>query len=469
MTTNESIKISGIRYDSRKVKTGDAFVAIKGYNTDGLMFAKTAEEKGAVCVVCESLPTETLGIPVVTVPDARLALAEMSHKFYNEPSKRLKLIGITGTNGKTTTTYLIKSILEAAGHKVGLIGTNQNLIGDKAVPSEHTTPESLELAELLNDMAVEGCTFAVMEVSSHSLTLNRVGYCDFAMCGFTNLTQDHLDFHGNMESYFRAKTKLFSMGSAVEGNCAIVNTDDKFGVELLKEIKTKKLTYGINSGDLCAKNISHSIGGVSFELDEKRISVPIPGQFTVYNALLAIGVCLELGVDFDVIADGLKNTKPVKGRAEPVPTGRDFSVIIDYAHTPDGLRNILTTIRQCAPGRITVLIGCGGDRDRGKRPKMGKLAGELADFCIITSDNPRTEEPSDIIRDVLKGMSNATAPYVIIENRRDAIEYALKSAKANDTVILAGKGHETYQILADATIHFDEREIVREALNTNSK
>lgn len=452
------IEIKGISYDSRKTKPGDVFVAVKGFLTDGHKYVKSAVEKGAVCCVCQD-DVEGVDIPCIKVEDSRRAMAEMAKNFYGNPTSKLNLLGVTGTNGKTTVTYLVKAILEENGEKVGLIGTNKNMIGDRDLPTERTTPEALEMMELFDEMVKEGCTYAIMEVSSHSLDLHRVAGCEYKAGAFTNLTQDHLDFHGSMENYFAAKKKLFGMCEK-----GVVNADDSYGARLA-EAYPNLLTCGIENGKLRAQNIEYTSNGVNFDCGSMKINLKIPGEFSVYNALVAIGICKECGVCDDVIARALSKATGVKGRAEVVDCGGDYTLLIDYAHTPDGLENILKSVRGFAQGRVVALFGCGGDRDKTKRPKMGKVAGRLADFCIITSDNPRSEEPAEIIRNILEGMDDAMAEYVVIENRRDAIEYAIKHARTGDVIVLAGKGHEDYQILKDKTIHFDEREVIRDILN----
>ena len=459
LSTDLDIEISGISYNSRLTKPGDVFVAITGFQTDGHKYAKNAVEKGAVCVVCEYEP-EGVEVPCIKVENSRLALAEMACNFYGNPTSKLNLIGVTGTNGKTTVTYLVKNILEENGEKVGLMGTNKNMIGDRDYHTERTTPESLEMQEFFAEMLKEGCTCAIMEVSSHSLELHRVAGCNYKVGAFTNLTQDHLDFHGDMENYFKAKSKLFAMCET-----GVVNCDDKYGARLCEGCECNTISYGIHCGDLVAKNIVFGDKGVAFDCGNMKINLGIPGEFSVYNALTAIGICKALGVSDKVIEKALNGAEGVKGRAEIVDCGRDFTLLIDYAHTPDGLENILESVRNFAKGRVVVLFGCGGDRDKTKRPKMGRVAGRLADFCIVTSDNPRSEEPDAIIRDILDGMDDAMAEYVVIENRRDAIEYAIKHARRDDVIVLAGKGHEDYQILKDKTIHFDEREVIRDILN----
>lgn len=456
--SDSNIEVSGISYDSRKTKPGDVFVAVSGFRADGHEYLKKAREQGAVCAVCEH-EVEGADIPCVIVENTRSALAEMACNFYGDPTSKLRLIGVTGTNGKTTVTHLVKAILEQNGEKVGLIGTNKNMIGDIEFETERTTPEALELMELFDKMVKAGCTYAVMEVSSHSLELHRVDGCRYDVAAFTNLTQDHLDFHKTMDNYFRAKKKLFDMCA-----CGVVNTDDEYGKKIAEESEDI-LTYGIKGGKLRAENIEYGKASVRFDCGGMKIALNIPGEFSVYNALTAVAICKSCGISDSVIEKGVKSAHGVKGRAEVVDCGKDYTVLIDYAHTPDGLENILKSVRGFSKGRVVVLFGCGGDRDRAKRPKMGRVAGRLADFCIVTSDNPRTEEPDAIIRDILSGMGDAMADYVVIENRRDAIEYALLHAKADDVIVLAGKGHEDYQILKDRTIHFDEREIISEILS----
>lgn len=456
------IEIGKIAYDSRKVEKGDVFVCIKGYQTDGHKYVDSAVQNGAAVVLaCDEIEAD---VPVIYTPDTRLALALMSKAYFGNPLRNIGLIGITGTNGKTTVTYLIKSILESQGKKVGLIGTNQNMIGNKVLPTERTTPESYELYRIFADMAAEGADYVVMEVSSHALDLQRVAGCEFSAAVFTNLTQDHLDFHGDMENYFAAKCKLFSMCKN-----AIINIDDKYGARLADMCKVNTITYAIdNDAHVRAHDISISAKGVTYGADcegEKYdIKLAIPGKFSVYNSLAAICTAKSIGIDITSSADALKTAVGVKGRAEIVPTNTDYTVIIDYAHTPDGLENIISTVNEFKTARVITLFGCGGDRDRTKRPIMGKTAGMLSDFVVVTSDNPRTEKPSSIIDDIMPGVIESGCEYVRIENRAEAIKYAMENAKCGDIIILAGKGHETYQILNEGTIHFDEREVVYDVL-----
>lgn len=456
------IEINKIAYDSRKVESGDIFVCIKGYQTDGHKYVSSAVEKGAAAVV--AMDKTECSVPVIYVSDSREALALMSKNYYKNPIENKTLIGITGTNGKTTVTYLIKTICEQQGRIFGLIGTNQNVIGDEIIPAERTTPESNELYGLFDRMIKKGADGVVMEVCSHALELHRVGGCEFEVAVFTNLTQDHLDFHGDMENYFLAKKKLFSMCKN-----AVVNIDDEYGKRIMPDCNF--YSYGIENSKakLNGKNVKISASGVDFDLEYEGRMYPvhlcIPGKFSVYNALAALGAAIASGISPEDAAAGLVKAEGVKGRAEVVPTDTDFTVIIDYAHTPDGLENIISTVNEFKKGRVITLFGCGGDRDKTKRPVMGKCAGSLSDFVVVTSDNPRSEDPSAIIDDIMPGVIESGCEYVRIENRKDAITWALENAKKDDIIVLAGKGHETYQILNTGTIHFDEREIVSEVLS----
>ena len=447
-------EITGVACDSRLVEKGFVFVCIKGYETDGHMFAKKAQEKGACVIVAED--DVDVDIPVVKVKDTRRIFAILCAGFYKNPTKEFKLIGITGTNGKTTVTYLVKTILENCGHKVGLIGTNQNMIGDKVFKTERTTPDSFELNRLFRQMADEKCDTVIMEVSSHSLYLDRVYGCEFDVGAFTNLTQDHLDFHKTMENYLDAKAILFTMCKK-----GVINADDEAFEKLLSKATCEVLTFGIDKDcDIKAENIKFDASGVGFCAENMNYKLAIPGRFSVYNALCAISVCSALGLDRKIIAEGLGKASGVRGRAQVVNLGFDFTVIIDYAHTPDGIENILRTVKDFAKGRVVILFGCGGDRDNKKRPLMGSIASSLADYCIVTSDNPRTENPAEIIKQILTGIKGEN--YTVIENRRDAIEYAVKTAQKDDVIVLAGKGHETYQTIGKENFHFDEEEILYE-------
>ena len=456
-------EISGITCDSRAVEKGYAFVCINGASVDGHNFAKSALEKGAAVVITE----RNLGLDrEVTVSDTHAAYALMSKEFFGKPASCLRLIGVTGTNGKTSVTYMLKAILEEAGYKTGVIGTIQNMIGDRVIPAANTTPDAYNLNKMFKEMADEGCDFAIMEVSSHALDQKRVYGIDFEVAAFTNLTQDHLDYHLTMENYLDAKKKLFAMCKT-----AVVNLDDSYAKEILESTDCKKVTFSEKRNDstFSAKYINLRPEGIEYELVGynliKHIKLKTGGKFSVYNSLCAAVCAMELGVELSVIAEALEKLNGVKGRAEIVPTGRDFTVIIDYAHTPDGLVNILSTFKEIKIGRLVCLFGCGGDRDSSKRAIMGAVAAKLSDFVIVTSDNPRSEDPMKIINEIVSGMKDSKTPYTVIENRIEAINYAIENAESNDIIILAGKGHEDYQILSTGKIHLDEREIVAEALS----
>lgn len=455
-------EVLDVTQDSRLVKEGSLFVCVKGAVFDGHSVAKEMLDNGAAAVVVE----RDLGLDKqIIVENSRAVFSLICANFFGNPAEKLKLIGLTGTNGKTTTTFLIKQILENVGKKVGLIGTVQNMICDEIYPAKYTTPDPYELQKLFSMMVNEGCEFCVMEVSSQALAQGRVNGLHFAVGAFTNLTQDHLDYHKTWENYFNSKRMLFE-------NCdiAVTNTDDKYGLEIVKDLDFKRLvTYSVNSNnaDYVAKNVTFKSNGVEYEIVGEtigRCNCPIPGRFSVYNSLCAASCAFALGMSFKDVICAIGKSQGVKGRIEVVPTNRDFTIIIDYAHSPDGLENIITSLKEIAKGRVVTLFGCGGDRDKTKRPKMGKIAAELSDFCVVTSDNPRSENPSLIIEDILEGMKGITTPYEVVENRKEAIEYAIKNAKKDDIILLAGKGHETYQILPTGTIHFDEREVVAEIL-----
>ncbi|MDO4270480.1 MAG: UDP-N-acetylmuramoyl-L-alanyl-D-glutamate--2,6-diaminopimelate ligase [Eubacteriales bacterium] len=457
-TAADDLDIREVRYDSRAVGPGDLFVAIRGYATDGHRYIGKAIEQGAAAVVCEEAPA---GVPAVVVANAREALAEIAANRFDHPADAMTMVGVTGTNGKTTTTYLVKHILEQAGHKVGLIGTNQNLIGDETVETERTTPESYELHALFARMREAGCTHVVMEVSSHSLVLDRVHGIRFAVGAFTNLTQDHLDFHKTMEEYRKAKALLFSVCDK-----GVVNLDDPAAKAMLDDARCPCLTFSCekDAADLTAKNLRLHADGVEFIANTKgelaRVKLPIPGHFSAENGLAALGVAVQLGVPLADAAAALATATGVKGRVEVVPTETDYTVLIDYAHSPDGVDNVLRAVRGFAKGRVVALFGCGGDRDKTKRPKMGRIAAELADFCVVTSDNPRTEDPQAIIDDILAGMQDSKTPMQVIVDRPEAIRWALAHAKKDDVLVLMGKGHETYQEVNHVKHHMDEREIV---------
>ena len=454
--------IREVRYDSRLVESGDLFIAVTGAETDGHKYIPMAREKGAACVLCERAPED--GAPFVRVADSRRALAVVGGNRFDHPAREMTMIGITGTSGKTTSTYLIKSILEQkAGAKVGLIGTIQNMIGDRVLHTERTTPESFELQKLLREMADAGCTHVVMEVSSHALMLDRVYGIPFAVGIYTNLSRDHLDFHKTMENYRQAKAILFTVSDR-----GVINLDDAAADKMLADAKCPCLTYscGNEKAGLCATNLQLHADGVEFDAryngETAHVRLPIPGHFSVENALNALGMVLSLGMPLADAAKSMATATGVKGRVEVVPTDTDYTVLIDYAHSPDGVENVLKAVRGFAKGRVVALFGCGGDRDRTKRPKMGRIAADLADFCIVTSDNPRTEEPKAIIDDILEGMKDSKTPMQVIVDRPAAIHWALEHAQKDDIIVLMGKGHETYQEVNHVKHHMDEREIVAE-------
>ena len=454
-------EITGITCDSRCVKEGYAFVCIKGAKSDGHDYAQKAIEGGAAVIVAE----RDLGLEAqIIVPDTHAAYADMCAKWFGNPADSLKLLGVTGTNGKTSVTYMMKKILEKAGYKVGLIGTIQNMIGDEIIAAHNTTPNAYELNSLFALMKAKGCTYVIMEVSSHALDQSRVYRLNFEAAMFTNLTQDHLDYHITMDNYLAAKKKLFYMCKT-----AVINSDDPYAQRLCEGLDCKITTYSLgDASTYSAKCVKYRPASVEYEFvsdsEIGHIKVNTGGKFTAYNSLCAAACAVEIGIPVATAAEALKELHGVKGRAEVVPTGRDFTVIIDYAHTPDGLKNILSTFRECEKNRLIAVFGCGGDRDKTKRPIMGNIAAHYSDYAIVTSDNPRTEEPAAIIEDILEGMKGAVIPVKVIENRIEAIKFAVSIAKKDDIIVLAGKGHETYQILKTGTIHLDEREVVAEAL-----
>ncbi len=454
----EDFEITGIAYDSRNVLPGNVFVCIKGFETDGHKYAASAVENGAALIIAED--KINVNVPVIYVKDSRKTIAQMAAQFYGNPSEKFRLVGVTGTNGKTTITYLLKSILDEAGKRVGVIGTNQNIIGDKVLITQSTTPttpNALELQQLFAEMAQSEAEYVVMEVSSHALELDRVYGCRFDVGIFTNLTQDHLDFHKTMENYYKAKAKLFTMCKK-----GVVNSDDEYGMRIANEANCEIIKAGLEDGcDLKAENIKITARGTDFDMiykgEKYPVNLRIPGKFSVYNAICAAGAAIELGIDIATIQKGLAAAAGVLGRVEVVPTDTDYTVIIDYAHTPDGLENIINCVQGFAQGRVITVFGCGGDRDSTKRPIMGEIAGRLSDFSIITSDNPRTENPQKIVDQIEDGMKKTDGKYICITDRREAIGYALDNAKAGDVIILAGKGQETYQIIGKEKFDFDER------------
>ena len=458
------MEIGGVSSDTREdFGAGTLFVALSGFAFDGNRFIPMAVAKGAAAVVTAKKPEQD--IPYILVENDRIALSRISANFYGHPASQMTMIGVTGTNGKTSVTWLLKQVIQkVTGQKVGLIGTMENHIGDEVLSTDRTTPESIQLQRLFARMVDAGCRYAVMEVSSHAIALHRVEGIHFAVGAFTNLTEDHLDFHETMDSYGATKAQLFR-------HCAkaVVNHDCPWGQRMVAGTDIPVIATGVDGcGDLMAKNMIFNRDGVDFTAvcGEKSVPVhvPIPGKFTVYNVLTVLGIALQLGISLEDAAAALSNVQGVKGRVEVVPTpGKPYTVLIDYAHTPDGLENVLSAVRGFCKGRLIAVFGCGGDRDRKKRPIMGAIGVRLADLAVITSDNPRTEEPTQIINDIVAGIPDGMN-YVVNVNRVKAIHYAMEIAEKDDIIVLAGKGHETYQEINGVKHHMDEREIVAEYL-----
>ena len=477
MVVTHDVEIGNVQYDSRKIQRDDCFVAIKGTASDGHAFVQSAIHQGAKVIVLQDekvLPDPLCmhtGIVKVVVPDSRKALALMSANYFCHPSKKITLVGITGTNGKTTTSHLVKSILEAGGEKVGLIGTIEYIIGEQVIPATHTTPESLELHKLFASMVEKNCTSVSMEVSSHALDQSRVYGIDFDVAVFTNLTQDHLDYHVTMDSYFEAKKILFT--DLKPSKCAVINLDNKWGIQLLESVRAKKISYGVSSvADICAKDVKLSINGSTFVVsngfEECTVSTPLIGMFNVYNVLAAYTTGIALGLPQEQILTGIWNLKNVRGRFERIGSPAGWTAIVDYAHSPDALENCLRTIHDVLPeknrGCVITVFGAGGDRDKTKRPLMGKVAGDYSDLVIVTSDNPRTEDPETIIDDVMRGIAHHASVLREVD-RRTAIERAIRCAQCGDVVLIAGKGHEDYQIIGKEKKHFSDCEVVEQLLS----
>lgn len=463
-------EIKGIAYDSRVVKNGFLFVAIRGFSLDGHTYIKDAISRGAVGVVVEKVVEFQNDITLIEVEDSREALAFLSTAFYKEPSKNLSLIGITGTNGKTTTSYIIKNILETWGKKVGLLGTIHYITGKEIMRAPHTTPESLDLQRYLNEMVDNNIEYAVIEVSSHALTLKRVEGCSFKIGAFTNFSQDHLDFHGTIKEYFAAKSRLFNY--LQKDGYAVLNWDDPMVRSLTEKLNCNLITCGLERGAMIrAENITEhrQLRGVSFDVQTPehtfQVYSRLVGRSNVYNMLMSIGVAYALRVNKDVIIRGVREMKPVEGRFEKIDEGQKFLCIIDYAHTEDALRNLIQAARVITKARVITVFGCGGDRDKTKRPKMGAVATGLSDFVIITSDNPRTEEPMEIIKDIAKGIRKNN--YIIEPDRTKAIEKAISIAKTGDTLLVAGKGHEDYQEIKGVRYPFSDREVLKKAIQSS--
>ena len=455
-------EVTGLVCDSRKVKKGDLYFCLPGLRVDGHNFAKAAADAGAAALVVErKLPVD---LPQVLVEDARGAMSYMAQCFYGYPAEKMHGVGITGTKGKTTTSFLVRAIARHAGHKVGLMGTVCTYIGEEEEPASLTTPDPIDVQSLLRRMKDAGCDFYVMEVSAHALDLRKLVGMKFDQGIFTNFSQDHLDFFGTMETYRRAKEKFFDpfyIGHAV------VNADDEAGKYMLGRVPAT--TYGVSvPADAYANEIEILESGVSYRLHWKDVVLPlhlhISGIFNVYNSMAAAVACLEMGISPEDVKAGLESVTVVPGRIEPLPTHTPYRVILDYAHSPASLESILKTIRQFTRGRLICVFGCGGGRDKEKRPIMGEISGRLADFSVLTSDNPRLEDPMDILRAIEEGIKRTTGPYVVIENRREAIRYAMQMGQPGDVIVLAGKGHETYQDIGGQKHPFDEKVVVREIL-----
>lgn len=466
---NTDIEVAAIAYDSRKVSKDSLFVCIPGLKSDGHDFAEQAVKQGAVALVVERF----LALPVtqIKVADSRQALGLMAAAFYGWPTQKLRMCGVTGTNGKTTVTHLIEQIFAKSGQGVGLIGTLGARIGEKKFPGSRTTPEASDVQELLGTMVDNGAKYAVMEVSSHALDLHRVNGCEYDIAVFTNLTQDHLDYHKTMEEYLAAKSKLFSgLGSGSKSNkLAVINADDSAAAKLLAKTPVRAVTYSIKEkADYQAINIVNRLNGVEFEVTyptgRLMLRLKTPGMFSVYNALAAFAVGIEEGIPAQLVAEALEEVKGVPGRFELVDDGQPFAVIVDYAHTPDGLENVLNTAREFVSGKIICVFGCGGDRDRTKRPLMGEIAARLADVVIITSDNPRSEEPEAIIEDIKPGVEQHMKDYVAVPDRKAAIMLACSKARPGDIILIAGKGHEDYQLIKGEVLSFDDRLVAKQCL-----
>jgi UDP-N-acetylmuramoyl-L-alanyl-D-glutamate--2,6-diaminopimelate ligase len=461
--------VSAIEYDSRRVSPQSLFFAFPGSKADGREFARDALARGAVAVVSESPAPPDLAARWIQVAHGRQALSLAARNFFGRPDERLSLTGITGTNGKTTTAYLIDSVLRAAGKTTAMIGTIEYHLAGRVLKAVNTTPESLDLLRLFRDLESAGGTHVTMEVSSHALALGRVYGLNFHTTVFTNLTRDHLDFHGDMESYFAAKQLLFAGAGGAPPRFAVLNRDDEWARRIKVHPRTEVLWYGLGpEAALRPRHIASGFGGLRFDLTNGKqrflIESPLIGKINVYNILAACAAGISYGLSAEAIARGIADLKAVPGRFERVDEGQPFVVVVDYAHTDDALRNVISVARGLEPKRVITLFGCGGDRDRAKRPLMGQAAAEASDFVVLTSDNPRSEDPLAIMNDALVGIRRVDVPHVVEPDRQAAIRRALKEAREGDIVILAGKGHETYQVLKDKTIDFDDRAVAREVL-----
>ena len=470
---NENPEITSIEMDSREVKTGSLFICIKGYTVDGHNYVNQAIEKGAVAIVAEKEIETIQAVPVIQVRSTMRAMAILANAFYDNPTAKMHMIGITGTNGKTSVSYLIEEILRQSGKQIGVIGTIGMKIGDDVFETKNTTPDALTLQKMFKQMLDANVETAVMEVSSHALHIGRVHGCQYDIAVFTNLTQDHLDYHKTMDAYRAAKSLLFSqLGNGYDSNrpkYAILNVDDAATAEYIVACQGIVLTYGIdNDADLMARDIQTTSSGTTFTLVMNDVTYPIKmglvGKFNVYNILATIGATLASGVDLDFIIAAIRSLTGVSGRFELVDAGQDFNVIVDYAHTPDSLENVLKTIGDFAKGKIYCIIGCGGDRDKSKRPIMAEIASRMSDYPIFTSDNPRTEDPVAILKDMEAGATKQANDYKVIVDRKEAIIYAIEKAQTGDVILIAGKGHETYQIIGEKVLDFDDHKMARAAI-----
>ncbi len=464
------VEIEGIAYDSRKVKSGWLFVAVSGLEVDGADYITEAVSKGAVAVVSENQLELGSDVAHIQVPRARRALAEIANAYYGHLSHQMQMVGVTGTNGKTTTTYMIREILQGGGFLPGLLGTVAYEVGERTIPSSRTTPEAPDIHSMLQQMKEAGCDSAVLEVSSHAIDLHRVHGIDFNISVFTNLTQDHLDYHKDMDTYFEVKSRLFESLIKQHDRSAVINMDDPWGQKLIREgkIQADILTYGFNERAMvCASDASVDAKGTTFDVytpwGETRIFLHLLGRFNIHNALSALAVGGLLGIDLDRMAKSLESIQAIPGRLELVPNRKGKRIFVDYAHTDDALKNVLTTLREICKGTLFVVFGCGGNRDQGKRLKMGKVAAELADYSIVTSDNPRDEDPGAIVAEIIEGFSDQDKFKVELD-RRKAIKKAIRKMGRKDILVVAGKGHETYQELKGTIVPFDDRETVREII-----
>ncbi|MGM0444935.1 MAG: UDP-N-acetylmuramoyl-L-alanyl-D-glutamate--2,6-diaminopimelate ligase [Bacillota bacterium] len=464
---SKNIKINDIKYDSRQIKDGNLFICIQGFKTDGHKYIPDAIQKQAKAVLIDKeVENYSKKITYIKVDDSRKAMAKIAKNFFKDPLEKIELIGVTGTNGKTTTTYLIKDILNKSGYKTGLIGTIEVYDGENSLDASRTTPESLDIYKYLAKMRDNDVKYAVMEVSSHALALNRVDTMQFKTAVFTNLSQDHLDYHKTMQKYAEEKVKLFK--KIKKEGTAIINNDDQYSSFFKNNTKSDIITYGIEeSSDLKATNLKLALHGVSFNLDNMKYDLHLTGKFNIYNSLAAIGTALSLGIDEKTIKESLESIQGIPGRFETINLSQDFTVIIDYAHTPDSMINVLESLKNFRHEDVIIVFGCGGERDKDKRPKMGKIAVKYGDYVVVTTDNPRSEEPDTIIEEIIGGIieSKYNTQFTVNVDRKDAIIHAVNKAKKDDVVIVFGKGHETYQVFADKTIDFNDKEVAISAIN----